>query len=970
MYERSSSSSIAVMDVFILLILLAATCVAYLLHWSFTVDDAAISFSYARNFAEGYGLGALYPGAPRVEGFSNLLWVVLLAAGTKLGLETILVSKILGLVFALGIVALLFFSLLPFLRQRMLPSVRMGTSVLMLPSARWLLLGLLLLPLSLTFTFWSVSGLENSLYGFLIMLAVFFLLQEEKAIAKRFSHSEADAGLKNRHKNLPGLPFGSAISLVLVGMTRPEGLVYAAAGLGYKVLQLVIELREQRMYPSAVLDKVDQKKRLNLRMRNLLIWLGIFLAGYGIFKAWHYNYFAAWWPNPVYAKAGWQGADLREIWFNPAGWVYLRGYFRTFAGVWTIPVLLLGGLVSLRGPERIFPVFALATLVLPLLTPDWMLNYRFVYPFVPFSVALMVFAADQLWEWIVTAATGDRAFYRGMRRKSHDESASLSVAGCSHPHGSIARPQNSEANATQPSKASPFILVISVLVAVGFGYAVARFAWANIRLTQLQLACGYAPMAETRCLNGRMYWTMGEVDQKYRELTGFASQIGQADPLYMIPDIGATSYVHNLRILDLAGLGDYHMARIRQGALLKQYLFQERQPDFIQISGIWTRRTDLTAFKDFREAYIPVEEGQDNTGTMHGTYVRKDLLLGEPEAVLPSSQSVNSEALELAPGLRLMAVDIPTVWQPGQLAAFNTYWVSEAVDSSQQGQARSEDGSAQTEDWFLRLRLLNQQGELIQEDQRLLGYGWYPPSEWQDGEAFRQYSRIVPDVPDGQYILDISLVQQEKAHEADLNYPSFQLKIDISQEAARELAERVQHQVDAQIAAGDVMAAWDTLSEAQEPGNRGIFSEAFDSPALAEKMDLLKGLVLEHLLEQAYSSYQADELDVLLQTIRQAAELNKRAYPDAAWRAFSQELQLAARRAAEARDNRAAKEALDQGLSQSSLQVAKSLADSEADERVYLLYLAASLADPGNTWAQRGLEESRQIFILKDLASG
>jgi hypothetical protein len=67
-------------EILILLVVIAATAIHYLLHFNFTVDDAAISFSYARNFAEGFGLGALYPGAARVEGYSNLLWVILLGS--------------------------------------------------------------------------------------------------------------------------------------------------------------------------------------------------------------------------------------------------------------------------------------------------------------------------------------------------------------------------------------------------------------------------------------------------------------------------------------------------------------------------------------------------------------------------------------------------------------------------------------------------------------------------------------------------------------------------------------------------------------------------------------------------------------------------------------------------------------------------------------------------------------------------
>ena len=41
------------------------------------IDDAGISFAYSRSFANGDGLVA-QPGAERVEGYSNFLWVLVL----------------------------------------------------------------------------------------------------------------------------------------------------------------------------------------------------------------------------------------------------------------------------------------------------------------------------------------------------------------------------------------------------------------------------------------------------------------------------------------------------------------------------------------------------------------------------------------------------------------------------------------------------------------------------------------------------------------------------------------------------------------------------------------------------------------------------------------------------------------------------------------------------------------------------
>ena len=59
---------------------LAVVAVSYQLRlWDWEVEDAAITFAYARSFAEGDGL-VPQPGAERVEGYSNPTWLLLFAA--------------------------------------------------------------------------------------------------------------------------------------------------------------------------------------------------------------------------------------------------------------------------------------------------------------------------------------------------------------------------------------------------------------------------------------------------------------------------------------------------------------------------------------------------------------------------------------------------------------------------------------------------------------------------------------------------------------------------------------------------------------------------------------------------------------------------------------------------------------------------------------------------------------------------
>src|SRR6476661_7828157 len=59
-----------------------------------TLDDAYITFRYARHLAEGYGLGAWNRTGARVEGYSSLLWTLLLGGAAWLGVDLRIASKV------------------------------------------------------------------------------------------------------------------------------------------------------------------------------------------------------------------------------------------------------------------------------------------------------------------------------------------------------------------------------------------------------------------------------------------------------------------------------------------------------------------------------------------------------------------------------------------------------------------------------------------------------------------------------------------------------------------------------------------------------------------------------------------------------------------------------------------------------------------------------------------------------------
>src|SRR5258706_2501582 len=84
----------------VLLAVAAAALVAHSLVFNFVTDDAFISFVYSRNLAEHGQL--VFNLGEHVEGYTNFLWTVVLAALYKLGLQPEIASRVLGTAFGVA----------------------------------------------------------------------------------------------------------------------------------------------------------------------------------------------------------------------------------------------------------------------------------------------------------------------------------------------------------------------------------------------------------------------------------------------------------------------------------------------------------------------------------------------------------------------------------------------------------------------------------------------------------------------------------------------------------------------------------------------------------------------------------------------------------------------------------------------------------------------------------------------------
>ncbi|MCC7492849.1 MAG: hypothetical protein IT204_10895 [Fimbriimonadaceae bacterium] len=219
----------------------------------FVQDDAFISYRYAANWVAGHGL-VFNPGE-RVEGYTNFLWVVLLAAGLKLGAEPVVWSQVLGLLaYALT-----------------LPAAWVAAREV-LGCPRRATVAVVLLGLNSTFHRYATGGLETPLQALWFALAAaLWVTHRQRAWSPR---------------GLLGLSLVGAAAL----LTRPDSALLLLA-LAVSVLP---RLRGPRAWAAA---------------------LGPFILLIAPWLAWKYSYYGDLLPNTYYAKAAGRIAVVRGALF-------------------------------------------------------------------------------------------------------------------------------------------------------------------------------------------------------------------------------------------------------------------------------------------------------------------------------------------------------------------------------------------------------------------------------------------------------------------------------------------------------------------------------------------------------------------------------------------------------------------------------------------------------------------------------
>lgn len=666
----------------------------YLLFSSWTIDDAGITFAYSRNLAVGYGV-VLYPGGERVEGYSDPLWVLLLASAYRLGFPLPLAAKILGGFFGVATIALA-----QQLSMRILGRERSLPCGIMLP----------LVAISVPFVQWTSSGLESALYSFLLVLAANLFVREQATPTSR--------------------PYSAAV-LLAIAFTRPEGFLYMTGlsllkFVGFPLQHWISALSStastlrRMLAPTArrILHEFIQGRsrdpnlsRLPARLIGLiknaartfktpslrrshwwdLQWALIFLIPFFVYQYWHLQYFTYPLPNTYYAKlAGPNGRYVDEVYRylstrDDPGSVYVTAFFSQY----NYAICLVGLLMVVR-PKSVTGFLTALTMVTVTafsalyVGGDWMVNYRFMVPAVAFLVILLEGGLDTVLNLTL--------------HRLKPEMGSL------HRHGKMRR-------------LATFGLTLSILLASFVTLAVPTVKYLGAA-------------ADGRFLNMAMVENMGAYVRRNAELAGLEDEAS-----LFTADIGGVAYSSGLRIVDMSALADVTLAQSRWSkAVVRNYIFSEARPTFIYIHDTWTAVYSIDRFPEFYRDYVPVNATSTLPYGVEGLFIRRDAL--ETDNVTPEILM----GTPLPPGVEVAGYNIShRIVAPGTSIAVVVYWrVSSPLN----------------QDPTIRLSLGGR--TLLERD---IAYGWLPVKHWKPGRLIREYisASISRDFPRGTSDLQLGL---------------------------------------------------------------------------------------------------------------------------------------------------------------------------------------------------------------------
>jgi len=303
-------------------------------------DDAFITFQYVKNFIAGNGL-VFNPGE-YVEGYTSPLWLIILSFFVMVDAEIVQTAQVLSVFFgAASIIILYFLGILIF--QKISKS---DNNIVVLKT--FALSASLMLAFNGAFQYWSISGMETSLFVFLTLAGFYFYYKNGNG------------------KNL----FISSSLFTLGSLTRPEGwLIF-----GLVFIDLFYNKFKQHSIKKLIKDKV------------VLVFLLIFFFPNFLMLIFRLTYYGYPLPNTFYAKTGFNFSYLES------GLRYTLDFINTYTFYGFLLILVFSLLLTKTIRKDFFLLFVIIFVYILYVIGiggDVLPIYRFFLPIFPIIFLLV-----------------------------------------------------------------------------------------------------------------------------------------------------------------------------------------------------------------------------------------------------------------------------------------------------------------------------------------------------------------------------------------------------------------------------------------------------------------------------------------------------------------------------------------------------------------------------------------------------
>lgn len=720
-------------NIWILLLIILAFLIHYFIFLNYFVDDAFITFACAKTLAE-YGRFSIDRFAEIVEASSTPLWTLILACIHFLGVPAPIAAKVLNCFFSISTIVMVFLIGSKYGAK--------GSGI----EPYYNHVGPFLLAFITGFVLWSASGLENALYGFLVVGLIYGAL------------------ICNNTIGIVVLTiFSSLISIV-----RPEGLIFFIA-----------------IYVTIILKSYLNSNGINKKLITSLVGVILF---YVLFLYAKYSIFSWIFPNTYYAKI--VSLNYMNTIANPkivnflSGGLYISEFFINY---WPLILLNCVFLViiffhnsnSTKTIKKSLARLISSSLIL-LIGSVLVFNLFYLYPKLFYALAisssapvifyiLNIFLLCISLIFVIHLVKFDREFiivpYNGI---------SINVLF---------------KNELVLYSASIFAINLLFVLYVGYTWGDTRFltpavialAILSQELIKLSYITSPDPLSIRKIIVQRnvviiIILTLFVIQMGYNTYNAYKSPIVPADEIkernanfgntlgcylifneylpnakhvkYLVPDIGATAYyADNYTTVDLAMLGSVPLAHNKyERNFFKQYIFDTIKPTIIETHTCWSLNSYMGSYEEFSNSYELIKgEGMliyRGKAVPNGHYIRKDLFISEDNSPIKISNGYL--------GIANYTINTKLFSPLGEMV-LSIYWKKSSNITV------SEDI---LDNHSLKLILKSPEGEFVIDEHPIVG-GYYAPSKWNSTSEILDKHVIslnIKNNTEGHYVLEAQVI--------------------------------------------------------------------------------------------------------------------------------------------------------------------------------------------------------------------